>query len=110
MTAPTINLDIPHDPAEREARRAASTWRCAGCGASSPDRQRICGCPTNVVVETATGRQEWKRPHWSVTVSRDGEEIVTIESNCLSGREISAADEDAIRTAARHLLSFIGEG
>ena len=60
---------------------------------------------TNVVVENATGR-----PHWSVTVSRDGEEIVTIESNFLSGREISAADEDAIRTAARNLLFFIGEG
>lgn len=46
--------------------------------------------------------------HWSVTVERDGEKIVTIESNCLSGREISTEDEDTIRTAANHLLSFIG--
>lgn len=47
--------------------------------------------------------------HWAVTVSRSGDEIITIESNCLSGREISAADEQTIRTAARHLLSFIGD-
>ena len=50
------------------------------------------------------------RPHWSVTVSRNGEEIVTIESNCVSGREISPADEETIRTAAHHLLGFIGDG
>jgi hypothetical protein len=47
--------------------------------------------------------------HWSVTVERNGEQIVTIESNCLSGREISPEDEEAIRTAARHLLAFIGD-
>lgn len=47
--------------------------------------------------------------HWAVTVSRNGEDIVTIESNCLSGREITAEDEHAIRTAAYHLLAFIGE-
>jgi len=43
--------------------------------------------------------------HWA----RAGENIVTIESNCLSGREISPEDEETIRTAARHLLSFIGD-
>lgn len=48
--------------------------------------------------------------HWSVTVERNGEPIVTIESNGLSGREISAEDEDAIRAAAHHLLAFIGDG
>lgn len=47
--------------------------------------------------------------HWAVTVWRNGEEVVTIESNCLSGREIGADDEDAIRTAALHLLAFIGD-
>jgi hypothetical protein len=46
--------------------------------------------------------------HWSVTVERNGEQIVAIESNCLSGRDISPADEEAIRIAARHLLAFIG--
>ena len=48
--------------------------------------------------------------HWSVTVSRNGEDIVTISSNSLSGRELDAEDEKAIRTAARHLLAFVGEG
>jgi len=47
--------------------------------------------------------------HWSVTVEREGERVVTIESECLSGREISPEDEDAIRTAAHHLLAFIGD-
>jgi len=48
--------------------------------------------------------------HWAVTVSRNGEEIVTIESNCLSGRELSNEDERVIRNAAEHLLSFVGTG
>ena len=48
--------------------------------------------------------------YWSVTVSRNGENIVTLEPNCLAGRELSSEDEAAIRTAASHLLAFIGDG
>jgi hypothetical protein len=48
--------------------------------------------------------------HWAVTVERNGENVVTIESNCLSGREISEEDEEVIRNCAYHLLSFIGDG
>ncbi len=48
------------------------------------------------------------KDHWSVTVTRNGEDVVTIESNCLSGREISPEDEAVISTAAHHLLAFIG--
>jgi hypothetical protein len=47
--------------------------------------------------------------HWAVTVERDGEQVVTIESNCLSGRDISPEDEEAIRASAHHLLAFIGD-
>jgi hypothetical protein len=50
------------------------------------------------------------KDHWAVTVECNGEKIVTIESNCLSGRDISPDDEEVIRTAAEHLLSFIGAG
>lgn len=50
-----------------------------------------------------------EREHWAVTVLRSGEEIVTIESNCLSGREITPEDEETIRIAVRHLLAFIGD-
>ena len=46
--------------------------------------------------------------HWSVTVRANGEEVVTIESNCLSGRDIGPLEEEAIRTSAAHLLSFVG--
>lgn len=47
--------------------------------------------------------------HWGVDVRVNGERVLTIESNCLSGRELSDVDEQAIRTAAQHLLAFVGE-
>jgi hypothetical protein len=46
--------------------------------------------------------------HWAVTVWRNGEEVVTIETAYLAGREITPADEECIRTAAQHLMGFIG--
>lgn len=51
-----------------------------------------------------------KTQHWAVTVSRNGKEIVTIESNSPSVREISDEDRRIIDHAARHLLEFIGGG
>ena len=47
--------------------------------------------------------------HWDVSVSRDGENILTIGDNYLSGRDLGQGDEDTIRTAATHLLAFIGD-
>lgn len=47
--------------------------------------------------------------HWGVDVRVNGEHVLTIESNCLSGRELSDVDEEAIRTAAQHLLAFVGD-
>lgn len=49
-----------------------------------------------------------KPQHWAVSVAVDGENILTIESNCLSGVESIAEHEGAVEMAARHLLSFIG--
>jgi hypothetical protein len=46
--------------------------------------------------------------HWAVTVFADGDAIVTIESNGLSGRPLSPADEAVIERAALHLLAFLG--
>jgi hypothetical protein len=48
--------------------------------------------------------------YWSVTVSLNGDQVVTIEPNMLAGREIGHDEETAIRKAAAHLLSFIGDG
>lgn len=48
-------------------------------------------------------------PHWRVSVETSGDLIVAIETEMLCGREISEADESAIRTAAHHLLAFIGD-
>lgn len=53
--------------------------------------------------------RENRHPHWRVSVETSGELIVAIEPEMLAGREISEADEDAIRTAAHHLLAFIGD-
>lgn len=51
------------------------------------------------------------KPGYSVTVSKNGEAILTIEREMLSGKsEISDEEHDAIREAAEHLLSFIGFG
>lgn len=47
--------------------------------------------------------------HWGVEVRVNGEHVLTMESNCLSGRELSDIDEHAIRTSAQHLLAFVGE-
>jgi hypothetical protein len=47
---------------------------------------------------------------WAVSVERDGENIVTIASNCLGGRDLSAEDERVIRMAAEHLNAFVGPG
>lgn len=50
------------------------------------------------------------KQHWAVSVSRNGENLVTIESNCLAGKpDFSAEDKQCIRDCARNLLAFIGE-
>jgi hypothetical protein len=48
------------------------------------------------------------RAGYSVTVSKNGEVILTIEREMLSGAELSREDEEAIREAAEHLLAFVG--
>jgi len=50
------------------------------------------------------------KPYWSVTVSVDGEEVLTIEPDMLSGVPEIDAYEDVIRECARHLMAFIGKG
>lgn len=78
---------------------------------------------TSDIVSVEIGRSTWqgpaedaprragmaRHPHWAVTVETGGEQIVRLETECYGGRELSAADEDAVRTAAQHLLAFIGD-
>lgn len=45
---------------------------------------------------------------WGVQVFRDGQDVVTIESNHLVGRDLHPGDEDIIRLCAHQLLGFIG--
>lgn len=70
------------------------------------------GAPARTTEEGRWLRDERARlslQHWSITVRANGEDVVTIESNSLSGRKIGPMEELAIRTAARRLLSFIGD-
>lgn len=48
--------------------------------------------------------------HWSVTVAVEGTNVVTIESNCLSGLENVTDFRPEIIEAAENLLAFIGTG
>lgn len=51
------------------------------------------------------------REGYSVTVSKWGEPILTIEHEMLSGKpDFTPEDEESIRDASRHLISFIGDG
>ncbi len=69
--------------------------------------------PSKGLVDAGRGPGGWRssqpQQHWSVTVSRNGENILTTESNCLSGRNLSDEDEACIRNCVQHLLSFVGE-
>jgi hypothetical protein len=47
--------------------------------------------------------------YWAVTVYRDCEAILTISANSLSGRLLDLADQEAIRSAGKHLLAFVGD-
>ena len=53
---------------------------------------------------------EREKKNWAVSVDMAGENVVTISSRGLSGRDLTPEDEYVIREAARHLLSFIGDG
>lgn len=48
--------------------------------------------------------------HWGVDVRVNGERVLTIESNCLSGISDIEKFGDVIRGCAHHLLAFIGDG
>lgn len=47
---------------------------------------------------------------WAVTVIVNGNQILTIGHNHLSGVDNIEDYDDAIRNCAMHLLSFIGDG
>lgn len=78
---------------------------CAHCLAKYPAATRglspCCGWTLIRVVESKT-------EHWAVTVSRNGESIVTLESNCMAGRELGEEDERIIRLAVQQLQGFVG--
>jgi hypothetical protein len=48
--------------------------------------------------------------HWGVDVRINGERVLTIESNCLSGIDNISDYAETVRECAHHLLGFIGEG
>ena len=46
---------------------------------------------------------------WNVVVYVNGEDVLRIGHNSTSGKDLSEEEEDAVRLAAEHLRSFIGE-
>lgn len=58
----------------------------------------------------ALGDQQDKTHSWAVTVERNGDPLVTLSSNGYGGKaDLSEADQQTIRTAGEHLLSFVGK-
>lgn len=49
-----------------------------------------------------------KKRHWAVTVRVDGEEVLTIESECYGGVGNVTNYREEIVTAADHLVAFVG--
>lgn len=47
--------------------------------------------------------------HWAVEIRVNGEQILCIESNCLSGVDNISDYTDIIESCAKHLLGFIGK-
>ena len=63
-------------------------------------------CPSSSVGSVCSSSPE----HWGVDVRVNGEDVLTIESNSMSGKsDLSDMEVDAIRTAAKHLLAFAGQ-
>ena len=50
------------------------------------------------------------REGYAVQVLKWGEPILTIEHECLSGKELDDDEEQAVRDCAAHLHSFVGDG
>jgi hypothetical protein len=46
--------------------------------------------------------------HWGVDVRLNCERVLTIESNCLSGRDLSDEELEAVYQCALHLIGFCG--
>lgn len=49
------------------------------------------------------------REGYAVQVLKWGKPILTIEHECLSGKELNEDEEQAVRECAEHLKSFAGE-
>lgn len=89
----------------------ASYCRCADC---IDAENRV----VSATVQTADSRQvpmpreSVSMPqYWSVRVTKNGSDLISIGSDWLSGNSVlEAQDEQTILGAAQHLLSFVGYG
>ena len=82
------------------AERFGTIWR-------APDGVRWRG-PAGAWRVMCRQRNEARERSWAVTVERNGEQVVTLSSNGMGGRDLSVEDERVIRLAADHLLAFLG--
>ena len=67
--------------------------------------------PAPIAAQAAPTEPVTMPSHWSVSVTADGDTLVSIGNDWLSGsRDLTDEDERVIIGAAQHLLSFVGYG
>ena len=88
-------------PTWRLEAEGVGSFYCSGC------QERM----TTIEVSEDVPQMGIDQPrHWGVTVRVNGQDIVAIESNHLSGVHDIKPYEEVIRNCAHHLLAFIGDG
>ena len=70
-------------PSTEEFDDPTEPWRCAGCGAVSPNRAQSCDCPTGVV--TRNEEQAWKVGREELRMSELAETIKNYSDIVLVG-------------------------
>lgn len=75
-------------------------WKCCGCGKVSPDRERTCECPTEVVFRN--GKTEWKRRPGAGGISQHCHTLIgTLFEKKPSRIRLGAEDIDLIKVALK---------
>jgi len=68
----------------------------------------ISGVSVSIIVDS-TKEEKMEAKHWRVQVDVDGENVLSIETNCYGGVNNISEYGDVIRECASHLLAFIGD-
>lgn len=71
--------------------------------------EQACDFCGHLRMDCKCDESDYNEMPWSVEVKYNGESLIIMESSCYSGKgELSKEEREAIRNAAQHLLSFVG--